>query len=138
VNHAFIVGTDGQIVEATLTGVHVSDLSKYAGCLAFSNLGDPMTAEQGMEVWSAALGMCGDLYNYTDLLAIGFADLGWVWKGLFKVLGAGPWRICSQLVVLAGQKASPPFNWLCREGMPDEVTPAALARRPGVVPVTFP
>ena len=134
-NHVVIAGPDGQIAEATLRGVHLGQLSQYAGYTACANVNEPMTAEQGMEVWAAAEAMVGEPYAYPELLAIGLADLGWHWNLLFQVLGKPPWRICSQLVALAGKAATPPLQWDCNDRYSDQVTPAALARRPGVVPV---
>lgn len=136
-NHVFIKGPDDLIAEATLKGVHLSLLSEYKGCLACANADEPMDAAQGGEVWAAAKAMAGDLYNYADLVAIGAADIGWHWNIAFKVLNAGPWRICSQMAVVAGGSAMPIMDWKCHDKLADEVTPAALARRPGVVPVAI-
>ena len=136
-NHVFITGPDGLIAEATLRGVHLSLLSEYAGCLAVANLDEPMTPAQEGEVWAAAEAMAGEPYNYPDLLVIAAADLGWHWNLAFRLLGKPPWRICSQLAAMAGAAAKPPMNWFCNDRYADQVTPAALARRPGVVSVTI-
>lgn len=136
-SHVFITGPDGMIAEATLRGVHLSLLSEYRGYRACANVAEPMDATQGGEIWAAAKAMAGDFYSYADIVAIGVADIGWHWNLAFKVLNAGPWRICSQLAVLAGRSAMPPLNWMCSDQFADEVTPAALARRPGVVPVAI-
>jgi hypothetical protein len=138
VNHAFIAGPAGQIVEATPRGVHVSSISEYAGCLAVANLDEEMTPAQGSAIWEAALAMAGAPYAFPDLLALGAEDLGVHWRFLFWLLGKPPWRICSQLVCIAGQKATPPMPWLPTGDLyADQVTPAQLAARPGVVPVTI-
>lgn len=137
-NHAFIAGPDGRIVQANLTGVREGKLSEYAGAIACANLRDLITPVQGWEIWEAALAMVNEPYNWPDLLVLGAEDFGWHWRLLFRLLGKPHWRICSQLVVVAGQAAKPPANWLCDgDTYADEVTPAALARRPGVVPVSL-
>jgi hypothetical protein len=137
-NHVFVTGPGGLIAEAVPSDVRLSLLSEYAGMQACANLGDPMTPQQGAQVWAAAKAMAGHPYDFPALLALAAMDLGWHWNAVFRLLGAGPWRICSQLAVLAGQAAKPPLDWLCAgDTLPDEVTPAALARRPGVVPVSL-
>lgn len=137
-DHVFITGPNGMIAEAVPGEVRLGLLSKYAGMTACANLNEPMTGRQGSEIWAAAQAMVSEPYDYPDLLLIEAADLGWHWNLAFHLLGAGPWRICSQLVCMAGARATPPFDWLCRDEYPDQVTPASLARRPGVVPVTIP
>lgn len=136
-NHVVVTGPDGLIVEATPHGVRVTSLSRYANHLACANLDEPMTAAQGLQVWAAAESMVNEPYNWPDLLVLGAEDLGWHWNLLFKVLGSPPWRICSQLVALAGAAAKPPLNWRSGDTYADQVTPAQLALRPGVVPVTI-
>ena len=132
VNHTVIIGPGGDIVEATPRGVHKARLSDYAGMYAVANADEPMTDEQGMEIWSAALGMAGDGYDFADLPVLGLDCLGWHWNLLFRILGVLPWRICSQAAVMAGAVCVPPMVWLCGKLGADQVTPADLARRPGM------
>jgi uncharacterized protein YycO len=140
-SHTLIVGPDGEAIEATPEGVRKIGLHRYAHpgspWLACANALEPMTAEQGMEVWAAAEAQVGAPYDFLDLAVIGAADLGWQWNAAFKLLGTGPWRICSQLAAACGQAATPPLDWLCGKPGADQVTPADLARRPYVVPVTI-
>lgn len=136
-NHVVVAGPDGAIIEATPHGVRRTHLSRYARHLACANLAEAMTTTQGLEVWAAAEAMTGDPYDFPLLPLLGAADLGWHWNLAFRLLGAGPWRICSQLVAQAGQAAVPPLDWLCGKASADQVTPADLARRPGMVPVTI-
>lgn len=134
-NHVLLAGPDGQIIEARLSGVRKGLLSEYAGHLACANLDELMTAAQENEVWAAALAMVDAPYNFPALLDIGLGDLGWHWRLLIRIAGADRAFICSQLVALAGKAAG--LDWMCHDQNADQVTPAALARRPGVVPVTI-
>lgn len=134
-NHALIAGPGGLCAEATPRGVRITNLSRYSRHLACANLGEPMTAQQGAQVWAAAEAMAGAPYNFPDLLAIGLGDLGWHWKALIWLAGNDHAFICSQMVALAGKAAG--LDWMCRDTSADQVTPAALALRKGVVPVTI-
>lgn len=137
-DHVFVTGPGGVIAEATLRGVHLSLLSEYAGHQACANVAEAMTPSQCGEVWAAAEAMCGEPYSYPDLLAIAAADLGWHWNLMFKMLNAQPWRICSQLAVMAGACAAPPLNWRpLSDQYAGQATPGQLALRPGVRPVTL-
>jgi hypothetical protein len=135
VNHVVVAGPDGHVIEATLTGVHVSPIGNYAGHLARANLDEPMTDAEREAVVLAAMAMVNAPYNYPDLLAIGLGDLGWHWRLLIRLCGSDKAFICSQLVALAGKAAG--LDWMCHDSNADQVTPAQLAARPGVVPATI-
>jgi uncharacterized protein YycO len=136
-NHVVLAGPDGKIVEATPAGVRETILSRYRNHQACANLDELMTPAQGLEAWDAALKMVGEPYNFPALLEIGLGDLGWHWRLLIRLAGADRAFICSQLVALAGKAAMPPLDWMCHDTNADQVTPASLARRPGVVPVSL-
>lgn len=138
VNHAFLVTGDGGIIEATPQGgVRRGTLSEYAGCLAVANTGEIMTGAERKAVVAKAESLLNAPYNFIDLAAIGLSDLGWHWKLLLRIARADKALICSQLVCEAGEAATPPLPWLCGKTDASQVTPADLARRPGVEPVTL-
>lgn len=135
-DHAFLVAGNGGIIESRLDGgVHAGRLSDYAGCPAVANTGEVMTvAQRGMVVASASV-LIGSPYNYPDLVSLGFAELGWHWRFLIALCGGDRAFICSQLVAASGHAAG--LDWQCGDTSQDEVTPAQLARRPGMASVTI-
>lgn len=138
VNHAFLVVDDnGGIIEARPEGVRAGNLSEYAGVYAVANTAEPMTDSERAAVVAKAESLLGDGYNFPDLLAIGLEDIGLHWRLLLRISRADRLLICSQLVCEAGQAAVPPMPWLCGKTDAAEVTPADLARRPGVVLVSI-
>jgi uncharacterized protein YycO len=126
-NHAF--------VEARPEGVRNGLLSSYAGVPAVANTGEQVTDTQRAAVVASAENFAGVPYNWPDLVAIGLGDLGWHWRFLLRAVRADRLLICSQLVSLAGKAAG--LDWLCGRSDASQVTPADLARRPGVAPVTI-
>ena len=136
-NHVFLVTGDGTIIEATPRGVHAGQLSAYAGHLAAANILEPMTSAESEAVAAMAETLIGDGYNFPDLLAIGLADIGWHWRLLLRIAKADRLLICSQLVAECGAAAIPPMPWLCGRQDASQVTPADLASRAFVQPVTI-
>lgn len=138
-DHVFIVGYGGQIIQAEPAGIAIGKLSDYSGAQAVANLAEPMTDTQRAAVVAAARMTLGDGYNFGTILDQGFAYLGLHWRLLLKLASAKHVFDCSQLVAVAGAMASPPMPWMCGLRNTALVTPADLARRPGlVVPVTIP
>jgi uncharacterized protein YycO len=129
-DHAFIVGDNGQVVEAAARGVRVEWLSEYAGKPLAFNTGEIMTDQQRRTVVDTAVKAVNEPYSYLDLGALGLNALGWHWRWLFKLLGKEHVTICSQLCAVAGAAAG--LDWMCGRANADEVTPADLASRPGV------
>jgi uncharacterized protein YycO len=136
-NHAFLVTGPGEIIEARPEGVMRGALSGYAGMPAVANNAEPMTQAQRITAVAKAETLVGTPYNFPDLASLGLESLGWHWKWLIRLCGADRLLICSQLVCDAGLAASPPMPWLCGKSGPAEVTPADLAKLPGVVPVVL-
>lgn len=137
-NHSFVVGPDGAIIEATpREGIRLAKLSEYAGMPACANTAEPMTDSEREAVWAKALTLVGVEYNWAADADIGLADLGWHWRWLARLSGAGKLLMCSQAVVTAGEGPEPPMNWMCGKASAAEVSPGDLAKRPGVEPVSI-
>ena len=135
-NHAVIVTADGGIIEARPAGVRKGTLSEYAGMLAVANTRELMSGTQLSGVTAASEAYLGDGYNWPELVAIGLEDLGWHWRVLFRFAGLRRAFICSALVAACGAAAG--LDWKCGSANPAQVTPAMLARRTGMEPVTIP
>lgn len=134
-DHAFIYAGAGQIVEATTRGVRLDSLSLYAGARAVANVREPMTAGQRAAVVSAAKATAGREYNVPDIPVIALRLLGFRWQWLRRIADDRDADICSEDVCQAGAAAG--LDWQCGEPDPAFVTPADLARRRGVVPVSI-
>ena len=135
-DHAGIVLPDGAIVEAEPGGVRVGHLSEYYGCHIAINSDEGMTVEQRTAVVEAARAMVGKLYGDLQIVEDGLESLGWHWRWLLNRAASDGEVVCSQLVALCGQAAG-----LDRRGGADSttnVTPANLARRPGMQPWRYP
>lgn len=137
-NHVFITGPDGSIIEATpREGMRRAAITEYAGRPACANTAEPMTGSERAAVWAKAQTMLGDGYNFIADAGIGLTDLGWHWRLLIRIAGAGKLLMCSQAVVICGEAAVPPMPWMCGKASPAQVAPGDLANRPGVEPVTI-
>jgi uncharacterized protein YycO len=136
VDHTVLAIGDGQIVEATDPGgVVVSPITKYAGRYAVACT-DVMTARQRDTVVRSAMSAVGSEYNFATIGYQALSDLaGWHWAVLLHAAKRGHVFDCSQLAAWCGQQAH--LDWMCGASDVALVTPAALARRPGVVPVTI-
>ncbi|HLI39616.1 MAG TPA: hypothetical protein VKV80_20085 [Streptosporangiaceae bacterium] len=131
VNHAFIVADDqGGIIEARPGGVRRGSLAAYAGAYAAADTAEPVTGAQRAVVAAKAESMLGTGYNFPAIAGIGLEDIGWHWRLLMRIARADRDVMCSQLVAACGEAAG--LDWLCGKPSPDQVTPADLARRPGV------
>lgn len=135
-DHAFVYVGGGQIVEATAWGVRLDKLALYTGAKAAANTGEPMTTAQRDAVVASARATVGREYNWPDIPVIGLRLLGFKWGWLRRVANDRDADICSEDVAKAGVAAGL-TSWLCGHADPAFVTPADLARRPGVVPVTI-
>lgn len=135
-DHAFIVASNGQVVEAAAAGVRVAWLREYNGKPLAFNTAEDMTLDQRRKVVDYAVKAVNEPYSYLDLGALGLNALGWHWRWLFRVLGKEHVTICSQLVAASGAAAD--LDWMCGRPNADEVTPGDLAVRPGVETWTGP
>ena len=136
-DHVAVVLPRKRVAEAEPGGVRISPLSKYAGCLAAANVNEPMTSAQLERVWRKAQSLVGTPYNFAAVGEDGCEALDPHWRMLLHFAEA-PHRLdCSQMAALCGSAAVPPLDWLCGKAAPCEVTPADLARRPGVIQVTI-
>jgi uncharacterized protein YycO len=135
VNHAFIVTADDGLIEARPEGVCRGTLSEYTGAYAVANAAEPMTDAQRAAVVAKAESLVGDGYNFPALVDIGLEDIGWHWRWLILLSHADKLLICSQLVAECGTAAG--LDWMCGKASADQVSPADLARRPGVEPVSI-
>lgn len=136
-DHAgIVVSSTGDIVEAEPGGVRRGHLDEYAGCRIAVNSGEDATVEQQAAVVTAATGMIGTPYNDLGIIDDGLESLGWHWRKLAAWAGNDGELICSQAVTLAGHKAG--LDWRCGQAQYSEVTPAMLARRPGMRGWTVP
>lgn len=135
-DHAFVILEDGAIVEAEPGGSRIGHLSEYYRCRIAINSAEDMTVEQRAAVAAAARAMVGVPYDDLAIVDDGLESLGWHWRWLAKRAAGNGELICSALVARAGSAAG--LDWSC--GQPDfeQVTPAMLARRPGVQPWTYP
>lgn len=136
-DHAGVfIDNEGGIVEAEPGGVRAGHIGEYAGCRIAVNLGEDMTVDQRRIVAQAAKDMVGEAYNVLGIVDDGLEALGAPWKWLARHAENDHEVICSQAVALAGHKAG--LDWRGGRTGYSEVTPADLARRPGVVPWPFP
>jgi uncharacterized protein YycO len=135
-DHAFVVLEDGAVVEAEPAGVRLGHLSEYYGCRIAINSAEEMSVEQHAAVVAAAKAMIGVPYDDLAIVDDGIEALGWHWRWLARHAAGNGELICSALVARAGHAAS--LDWSC--GQPDfeQVTPALLARRPGMQPWRYP
>lgn len=133
-SHVFGIETeDGGIIQAMPGGVVRAHITDYAGRRMLINT-DPMDANQQLEMLAAMQQAVGESYNFLGIVDDGLESLGLVSKWLAKVASSDQEVICSQLMVLVGRTAG--YDWLCGKRQPSEVTPANLARRPGMQPLT--
>lgn len=103
VNHAFIVGPEGKIVEANPTGAEFGHVSQYPN--ARYNLHTSLPQATREQIWASAVSMVGTPYNWLDVVALSLKffhiSLPWVNRRL-----ARPDRLmCSQLVTEAYRRA---------------------------------
>ncbi len=135
-DHAFIWNGDGTITEATIRGVRVDSPAQYAGHLAAANTGEALTGAQRATIVATARGFAGDEYGFGDIAVIALRLLGFRWGWLRRIADDRDALICSELVCEAGLAAGL-ASWQCGEPDPAYVTPADLAKRPGVGPVSL-
>lgn len=135
-DHAFVIAEDGTIIEAEPGGVRLGHLSEYYACRIAINSGEDMTVAQRTAVVAAAKAMIGKPYGDLQIVDDGLESLGWHWQWLASHADNNGELICSQLVAKAGQAAG--LDWRCGAATTAEVTPAMLARRPGMTPWTYP
>lgn len=132
-DHAFIVVDDeGAIVEAEPGGARHNRIDDYEGHRIALNLGETTTADQRRIIAQAATDAVGEPYNTLGIIDDGLESLGARWAWLAKYAAGDGEVLCSQLVAVCGRKAG--LDWLCGKAYPGEVTPADLARRPGMQP----
>lgn len=131
-DHVFISTGDGQIIEAEPGGVRIGDVSEYAGCRIEYNISEPMTAVQRAAVAEYADSKRGEPYAWTADAVDGMRALGLRWRILARFGRARRSVMCSELAAQAGQYAG--LDWLCGQDDPCQVTPAMLAKRPGMAP----
>lgn len=129
-DHVFISTGDGQIIEAEPGGVRISDIVEYAGYRIEYNTGEPMTDVQRAAVAEFAESKRGEPYAWTADAIDGLRCLGLRWRILARFERARRSVMCSELAAQAGQHAG--LDWLCGQDDPCQVTPALLARRPGM------
>lgn len=135
-DHAGIVLEDGAIVEAEPGGVRLGHLSEYYRCRIAINSGEETTVQQRTAVVATARAMVGVPYDDLAIVDDGLESLGWHWQWLASHADGNGELICSQLVAKAGEAAG--LDWRCGAATAAEVTPADLARRPGMQPWTYP
>lgn len=135
-DHAFIVLGPHQVAEATIRGVRVDALAKYAGHLAIAST-DALTPQQQAKVCATARSFAGREYNWRDIAILALRRAGARWGWLLRAADDRDALICSELVAVAGMSATPPLDWMCSKAAPEYVTPADLASRPGTVPVAW-
>lgn len=139
VDHTAIVLPRHRVAEAEPGGVRISPLAKYAGAYAVANLDEQMSLAQRERVWrkAEALAKADVPYNFAAIGEDACQVLGWHWTWLLHLAAADHRLDCSQLAALCGSAAIPSLDWLCGRATYCEVTPADLARRPGVVQVSI-
>lgn len=135
-DHTFvIVSTGGDIVEAEPWGARKAHISEYAGRLAVIN-SEPMGPDQQVQIVNAALKMIGVPYNDLGFIEDGLeAITGRVAKWLLRHAETSHGVICSQLAARSGAAAG--YDWRCGKLSDSQVTPALLAQRPGMIPLTI-
>ena len=135
VDHTAIVLPDGRVAEAEPGGVIISPLAKYRNCYAVANTGERMWSSQLEASWQKAESLVGTEYNFAAIGDDAAAALGWHWALLLHFTAADHRLDCSQMGAVCGEAAG--LDWLCGKSTYCEVTPADLARRPGVERVTI-
>lgn len=135
-DHAFVIVEDGAIVEAEPGGVRLGHLSEYYGNRIAINSAEDMTVAQRTAVVATAKQMIGKPYGDLQIVEDGLESLGWHWRWLLNRAAGDGEVVCSQLVALAGQAAG--LDWRGGADSTTEVTPAHLARRPGMTPWSYP
>lgn len=132
-DHAGIfIDHEGGIVEAEPGGVRYGRIDEYDGCRIAVNTGEDMTVDQRRVVAATARDMVGERYNDLGIVDDGLESLGLRWRWLTRRAEADHEVICSQAVAIAGHKAG--LDWRNGRAGYSEVTPADLARRPGMQP----
>ena len=130
VDHAFVVLGGGLIAEATVYGCKVDGIAQYQGQTMFTDVGDRISASQRSQICKQARSYAGREYGWSDIALIGLRRLGLRAGWLRRVLRDRDALICSELVCVAGTAGGQ--NWFCGTGDAALVTPAELARRPGM------
>lgn len=123
VNHAFVVVSDTEIVEAQGQGAIVSPLVKYANHeVAYSSV--DLTQDEADSIVAHARACVGTPYNFLDIAAIFLLLLGLRWQWLIDRAANNGKLICSQLVDVCYHAAGVE---LIHDGRPTgEVTPGDL------------
>lgn len=129
-DHALINLGNGDIAEATVTGVRIDRLDSYRGQPACANTAEPMTGAQRAAVCVKARSFAGMEYGWGTVMLIGLRSMGARSRWLTRMLTDRDALICSQMVCLSSAPQGP--DWQCGEMSPEFVEPAGLARRPGV------
>jgi hypothetical protein len=103
VNHAFIVGPGGLIVEANPSGAAFGDIRQYPN--ARFNLHTSLPDDTREQIWANAVSLVGTPYGWLDILALALKrfhiSIGWVDRRIQRQ----DRLICSQLVDLAYERA---------------------------------
>lgn len=132
-SHVFGIETeDGGIIQAMPGGVVRAHITDYAGRPMVINT-DPMDGAQQQALVGAMQKMVGIPYNDVGIVDDGLESLGLFWKWFADLANGDNEVICSQMLVLVGRAAS--YDWSCGKRLAVEVTPADLARRPGMQPL---
>lgn len=131
-NHAFIVHTDGRIIEADPGGARWSTLDAYKNHQLLYDVSEPMTPQQRAQVCKRAETLIGTPYGWTDIARLALRCLGLKWGWLTRAANNERAMICSQLVAACGDSAG--LDWNCGREAPAAVTPGDLATRIGREP----
>jgi len=132
-DHAVISTGSGHIIEARAPGgVRASSLSAYAGCAMAADTAEDLTAAERAAVVAAARAREGEGYDYAQLADDALAQFGLPWRWLLRWTFTARRLVCSELVAECGVAAGLD-SWSCGKPVA-AVTPADLARRPGVHP----
>jgi hypothetical protein len=135
-DHAVLVTSPGEIVQATLRGVKHGPLAQFAGCQAVASTGEHLAPWTRDEITAAGVARVGEEYAYTLIGVIALRKLGLRQGWLLRASDDKDAVICSELVALAGQAAR--LDWLCGEPSPATVRPDELAgREPFMHPVAW-
>ncbi|MFE3866309.1 hypothetical protein ACFXPT_38835 [Streptomyces goshikiensis] len=96
--HAFLVLPDGQLIEAQPSGAAIGSLTRYERARVTYVCPTDLTAQQRLDICTAALRYIGVPYGFLDYAAIAAHRLHLPVPGLRRCIASSRQQICSQLV----------------------------------------
>jgi uncharacterized protein YycO len=125
--HAFIVGDDGQVIEAAPGGARLAPLGERNAI--YSSDAIELSPYERQRIVNDAEHLVDTPYGWLDIVSVGLLQYGIRPKWVRDRVQRQDKLICSQLVDLAYERAG--VHLFADQRLPMDVTPSDLAKRAG-------